>query len=466
MLRRAALPAVLVLVSSCSQAAPTPFTPTCPEPPSTIVAPPGSSSARPPEPPTVPATPPTPAESPPRPRAHATRQLFDERLSRTGLLPRGDAFELGLDGAALDDLVRDAEALKSDSLLVIAHDHVVAERYFGAKHGPIETMSITKSVASLAIGALLAEGKIASLDEPLSTWFPEWKTGDRAKVLLRHVLTHTSGIERRPSTKDLNAASDRLAFARALAVVDEPGTTFSYSNEATMLLAGIVAGAAKMPIDEYVTKRFFGPLHIVDFGWAKDGAGTPQTYFGLALTARDLAKIGLLVAQHGTWEGATLVPASFIDRATTPSPEPADRYGLLWWIRFARTTHVATSRALDALGAKGFSATEKLRPLVDHAFDADAAYLLEAGALLDPTERATLAAIVGGGTPVLETKREDPMGFDAEGSLGQYLVVYPSAGIVAVRQHRSRGAGESDKLAFHSFPDQVRATFDPPRASP
>jgi hypothetical protein len=108
-------------------------------------------------------------------------------------------------------------------------------------------MSVTKGFVGLAIGWLLEEKKIASLDSPLATWFPEWKEGKKARVTLRHVVTHTSGLSHQQTNKLLAAQRDRLAYVRALPIETEPGEVFSYSNEATQLLSGIDAAVRASP---------------------------------------------------------------------------------------------------------------------------------------------------------------------------------------------------------------------------
>ena len=147
-------------------------------------------------------------------------------------------------------------------------------------------MSVTKFVTALGAAFLLEEGRIAALDAPLSIWFPEWNDGLKAKVTLRHLLTHTSGIEHRPSAQTLNRERDKVTFVRKSRVVVEPGTQLSYSNEGVALLSGVLGQAAGEPVDAYLNKRLFRPLRIRDWAWDRDGAGNTITYAQLALTAR------------------------------------------------------------------------------------------------------------------------------------------------------------------------------------
>lgn len=379
--------------------------------------------------------------------------LFD---SSDAVLPRAAPEEVGIDRPALDALVRECEETRSDSLIVIKDGRLVAERYFGNPRTPIETMSITKSVVSLAVGMLIAEGRIASLDAPVSTWFPEWKKGLKAKVTLRHVLTHTTGLEQKKSLNGLNASKDRLQFARSLKVVDEPGTVYHYSNEGSMLLSGIIKQAARRPVDAYLSEKLFKPLGITGWSWAQDAAHNVPTYYGLALQARDLARIGMLLLAEGQWEGREVVPASWIQQTGAPGPVNPN-YGLSWHVRYDGTVRVTTSKSIELLRGAGFSGAESLRPLVDRPRPSEEAWWMEAGALLGPNDRNALAALKDAGAEPYETRPGRRLGFSADGSLGQKLGVYPEVKLVAVRQHKRIGnvEDENQKYGFAAFHERV-----------
>jgi len=222
--------------------------------------------------------------------------------SSNSYFPRGDAAALGLDVPAIDALIDEAAATHSDALLLLKDGRVVVERYFGHRPRPTALMSVTKGLVSLAVGALLDEGKIASVDSPVSTWFPEWGEGLKAKVTLRHVLTHTSGLEH-PGPATLYKQADRLAYARQLPVIEEPGKHVSYNNEAVELLSGIVRLAAGKPLDAYMREKIFEPMGIVEASWDKDSAGNVQTFADLKMFPRDLAKIGQMMLDGGQWNG-------------------------------------------------------------------------------------------------------------------------------------------------------------------
>src|SRR5262245_54584241 len=83
----------------------------------------------------------------------------------------------GLDGVALDRLLERAHESKSDAVIIFKDGRLVGEWYFGKPRGPIEAMSATKSIVGLAVGRLLADGRLESLDVPVHRYYPEWNQG-------------------------------------------------------------------------------------------------------------------------------------------------------------------------------------------------------------------------------------------------------------------------------------------------
>ena len=387
----------------------------------------------------------------PAPRERASVQLFEEGPTAGDFFPRGDAFALGLDGKALDELVAEAERTRSDALLVLKDGRLVVERYFGSKRGPIETMSVTKSITGLAVMMLIEQGKIPSLDAPVGRWVKEFSRGKRASITLRHLMTHTSGLAHPNDAKALNAQKDRTAFARRAEPVEEPGASFSYNNRATQLLSIVIAEAAGKQVDEYLAERLFRPLGIRGWQWARDEGKNAQTYYGLALEARDLARIGQLLVDGGVWRGRPLLSRESIGKISTPS-ERNPLYGLLWWMRYERVVHEPDGAALA--GVEGAA----VGPLLGRAYPSPEAFWMEAGARLEEPARRALAAWAEGGGRALRSRPDGLVGLSADGSLGQRLIVLPERGLVAVRQRRRRPAAEeSEALSFGAMPGMVQA---------
>jgi CubicO group peptidase (beta-lactamase class C family) len=237
---------------------------------------------------------------------------------------------------ALQQLLSDAASQKSDAVIVAVGDTVIADKCFSSVKEPATIQSITKSIVSLAVGVLIANGEIASLDTPISRFFPEWTDGTRAMVTLRHLLTQTSGLVDEVTDAGANglfSAPDALAYARSLHPSNVPGTTFNYSNVGVMLLGGIVTRAAGKDAAAFIQDQLFTPLGITDAKWSRDQAGNAMTPGGLFLTPLDLLRIARLARQQGMWQGNMLVPMSWIALSTAPQTVvDYPCYGYLWWM--------------------------------------------------------------------------------------------------------------------------------------
>ena len=242
--------------------------------------------------------------------------------------PTVDPASVGADPAVLARILERTVASRSDALVILVDGQPLVS--WPDEQQPIETMSATKSILSLAIGMLVEQGAIASVDAPASTWFPAWAHGDKAQVTVRHLLEHSSGLEA-PSSKQIYTSGDLLGFALRSPLVSAPGEVFQYNNNAANLLAGIATAAAGEPVDAFVGRELLAPVGITDWHWAHDPVDNVQGGAGLALRAEDLARIGTLMLDEGSWDGQQLVDPEWIASSTQLGPvHPA--CGRLWWM--------------------------------------------------------------------------------------------------------------------------------------
>jgi len=165
------------------------------------------------------------------------------------------------------------------AVAVIDHDQV-ARSYSCANAGDssrigassaFEIGSVSKTMTSALLADLIAQGK-ASLDDPLAEYLPEDTQVPQFEgkpILLRHVVTHTSGLPALPSRMqaaspaDPYATLDESALLGSLADVTlgrAPGGQFEYSNFASMLLSYAVARRAGKDMETLLDERLFTPL--------------------------------------------------------------------------------------------------------------------------------------------------------------------------------------------------------------
>lgn len=262
----------------------------------------------------------------PGPTAAAATVLAD--TSRREFEPI-DARAAGVDPAALARLDADARQTHSDALFLLQNGRVLLDRrYTPEADAPIELMSITKSVSALAVAMLLEAGTIESVDVPLTRYFPEWKQGNKQRVTLAHLLTHTSGVQADDDTTEIWQSSDFVQLALTAELTTPPGTTFHYNDKASNLVGEVVKFASGEPLDRFVARRLFAPLGIDRFEWLRDPAGHPMVQSGLKLRAGDLARIGEMLRLRG----AGLLAPQWVDKLTHPSTPLQKHHGLFFWI--------------------------------------------------------------------------------------------------------------------------------------
>src|SRR2546427_196271 len=103
---------------------------------------------------------------------------------------------------AVATIEHNARAAHSDAVLVWKNEKPLLDPRPGTADEPVHLMSATKSVVALAIVLLLDEEKLASLDEPVSNIFAEWKQGRKRDITVRMLLDHTSRSEERRVGKE------------------------------------------------------------------------------------------------------------------------------------------------------------------------------------------------------------------------------------------------------------------------
>lgn len=129
---------------------------------------------------------------------------------------------------ALAAIERNARAAHSDAVLVMHDRETLLELKPAAGQESVHLMSATKSVVALAIALLLDEGKLASIDTPVSQIYPEWKQGRKSAITVRMLLDHTSGLQNVANAgEELEGAPNLVRLALAAELSDAPGTVFS-----------------------------------------------------------------------------------------------------------------------------------------------------------------------------------------------------------------------------------------------
>jgi CubicO group peptidase (beta-lactamase class C family) len=210
--------------------------------------------------------------------------------------------------------------------------------------------SVTKTIASVVIGAAVTNGDFPDIDTPVLDHFDPAKLANvdarKRKMTIRHLLTMTAGIdwnESLPYTDPANSAvqleksADWVEFTINRPMSEEPGTRFNYSSGVSALLAHLFRVATGWDIEEYAARHLFAPLAIDSWFWKRSPTGLIDTEGGLYLRPRDLAKIWQMFLQDGVWDGRRVVSADWVRSSVSPAIAVDSRgsgvqYGLKWWL--------------------------------------------------------------------------------------------------------------------------------------
>jgi CubicO group peptidase (beta-lactamase class C family) len=107
-----------------------------------------------------------------------------------------------------------------------------------------------------------------------------------------------------------------------------------------------------MALDDFAAAYLFSPLGIHQSDWRRSPDGQATGGGGLRLRPRDAAKFGATYAANGTWSGARIVPADWVEQSRRRNYGLGNEgfgYGLLWWKR----TFVRASGTLDSYFTSG-----------------------------------------------------------------------------------------------------------------
>lgn len=265
--------------------------------------------------------------------------------------------------ARLDKLIADKRAWNLHGVVVVRGGRLVLERYFevedNARGRPLgkvafgrdtlhDMRSVSKGVVGLLYGIALAQGKVPAPDAPLFASFPAYAdlaaSEGRDRLTIHHVLTMTMGTDwdetsipySDPSNSEIamDRAADRLRYILERRVITEPGKRWNYCGGATALLARMISGGTGKALHTFAREALFDPLEIGPTEWLADAKGEPYAASGLRMTPRDLARIGIMMADGGKSDGRQVVPASWLAQCTaqTVSVDELRRYGYQWYV--------------------------------------------------------------------------------------------------------------------------------------
>jgi CubicO group peptidase (beta-lactamase class C family) len=246
------------------------------------------------------------------------------------------------------------------AFLVLHRGRIVHEIYPGAfarRGSRFQLFSVTKSVTSMLFGIAVDEGAIASLDDRVTDYRHDFAgtayDGPRLADLL-DMSSGVGGIEDWTVPNSLIKRFEQAAVGggslvdvvRSAPRVGEPGQYFNYSTLDAQVLGWVLEAATGMSLARYAAERLWNRIGAERDAYYWLTRGQPRSALAagsLNASARDVARLGLLMAHDGELNGRQIVPRDWVRRsqdttrahlavgALGPSGYAHYGYANLWW---------------------------------------------------------------------------------------------------------------------------------------
>ena len=246
------------------------------------------------------------------------------------------AADLHWNETALNDMLRYAGEQKSSAVVVLWRGQIVVERYWNvagsqrykaklygkdnAGHWLEDVASIQKSLAAILLGIAL-DKKLLKLDEPVTKYLTQgWSNAsvaEESKITLKHLISMSSGL------------NDQLEFQ------SKPDRRWKYNTNAYSQIMNVLEAASGLDRNS-LTQQWLSALQMKNSSWKVRRFATidpKMNHHGWVTSARDLARLGLLVLANGDWEGQPVVQDKTYMREMLESSQSLNpAYGYLWWL--------------------------------------------------------------------------------------------------------------------------------------
>lgn len=239
------------------------------------------------------------------------------------------------DPARLEAADEAARSLRTDAYLVVHRGRLV--HAFGDIARPRNVYSVRKSVLSVLTGIHVDRGVIDPEQtlEALGVDDVHRLTAAEKQATWRQLLQARSGVYHPAAYETREAAAQRPARGS-----HAPGTRWYYNNWDFNAAGGLFRQRTGRTVFEALRDDLAGPLQFEDFDLARDTESVlePDSRFPayvMKLSARDLARVGLLMARGGRWQGRPVVSVRWVAESTTSYttlPGGWQGYGLMWWV--------------------------------------------------------------------------------------------------------------------------------------
>ncbi|MHA8077298.1 serine hydrolase domain-containing protein [Aquirufa sp. TARAVU-A1A] len=242
----------------------------------------------------------------------------------TQSLPRSTPEAEGISSEAIQQYIEKIDPKRHElhSYMLIRHGKVVSEAWWKpyAADKVHSMYSVSKSWTSTAIGFAVAEKKLSVQDKVIS-FFPEYADLKDKPFMqdlrVQDLLTMSVGHDKEPLRSVIVMQPDWIRGFLNHPIVAKPGTKFLYNTLATYMLSAIIQKVTGETTLAYLKPRLLDPLHITGIDWESDQKGINVGGWGIRVKTEDMAKLGLLYLNKGKFEGKQILPAAWVEEATS-----------------------------------------------------------------------------------------------------------------------------------------------------
>lgn len=252
-----------------------------------------------------------------------------------------------LDIEALEAKIESGDLGKIRSIAVQQNGETVYRKRFGKGElgDRIDIRSAGKSITALAVGAAIADGKLAGADVKVWPYLGSERGAPFNTITVADLLTMSSALDCNDWNRSSPGQEEKMyrkkewrAFALALPAreyardADGKGP-FSYCTAGVFLLGQVVEAAVGERFDLYVQRRLFDPLNIDGADWQRSRSGEVQSGGQLTISDTALLKLGQMALDKGMWQGERVLPEEWITQMVSPRHQLSEHvfYGRLWW---------------------------------------------------------------------------------------------------------------------------------------
>ena len=270
------------------------------------------------------------------------------------------------------------ESSYADGVAVVQGSTLLHETYFGdfSQHAQHIWFSMSKSLASVAFGLLVAEDRVDLQASP-ADYIPELAGSGFERVTIQQVLDHATSLDfhetytnpdsdffryyapalnlgwlpgsadLQPEAAEIYGVHDFLGRFIKPDPARSPGDNFDYNSSNADLLGWLIARISGQPFQDYIQQNIWAKLGAEHDAYiAVDRAYMPAVTGGMNSTLRDALRFGIMIKDRGVFNGQKVIPASWIDQTLQVSERletnmrnnskyQADAwqaYHNMWWI--------------------------------------------------------------------------------------------------------------------------------------